>query len=236
MRASAPERTALYRLYDADERLLYVGISSRPQQRMRQHSSEKLWWPEVTRREVEWFSSRDLAATAEVEVIESQGPLYNTTRTPERLKHYQLIAGELRERIRDGRLPSGSKLPSENVLAKEFTTTRATVRKGLALLRAEGLIESSQGKGAFVKAPGEKGLRSWSEIRPEVVTDPDRVAAQREKLDGAALDDEVVRLRALLARVRHLLVDDDELFNGGVERAIKLLSAFESGGQTAIGA
>lgn len=27
-------------------------------------------------------------------------------------------------------------------------------------------------------------MRSWNEIRPEVVTDPGRVAAQREKLDA----------------------------------------------------
>jgi predicted XRE-type DNA-binding protein len=27
-------------------------------------------------------------------------------------------------------------------------------------------------------------MRSWKEIRPEVVTDPDRVAASREKLDA----------------------------------------------------
>jgi predicted XRE-type DNA-binding protein len=27
-------------------------------------------------------------------------------------------------------------------------------------------------------------MRSWKEIRPEVVTDPDRVAAHREKLDA----------------------------------------------------
>ncbi|MEH0579041.1 GIY-YIG nuclease family protein [Streptomyces sp. B21-108] len=48
--ASAAERTAVYRLYDEDERLLYVGVASDPRVRFKQHGRDKSWRPRVTAR------------------------------------------------------------------------------------------------------------------------------------------------------------------------------------------
>jgi GntR family transcriptional regulator len=45
----------------------------------------------------------------------------------------------------DGQLESGEKLPSENELAERFETTRPTVRRAIALLKAEGLVTTEQG-------------------------------------------------------------------------------------------
>jgi predicted GIY-YIG superfamily endonuclease len=39
-----PERTALYRLYDATDQLLYVGISTNPEERWKTHTMLKSWW------------------------------------------------------------------------------------------------------------------------------------------------------------------------------------------------
>ncbi|TRV74685.1 GntR family transcriptional regulator [Streptomyces sp. 130] len=64
---------------------------------------------------------------------------------------YQRIADDLRASILAGELEPGTKLPSENVLKDRYGTTRVTVGKGLALLKAEGLVISSQGKGALVR-------------------------------------------------------------------------------------
>jgi GntR family transcriptional regulator len=64
---------------------------------------------------------------------------------------FRLIAQELRDDIREGRLAPGERLPSENQLSETHRTTRATVRKAIALLRAEGLVVSEQGRGAFVR-------------------------------------------------------------------------------------
>jgi len=63
---------------------------------------------------------------------------------------YQQIADDLRERIRRGAYPPGSKLPSETELVEEFNVTRVTVRRGLAVLEQEGLTESLRGRGVFV--------------------------------------------------------------------------------------
>ena len=64
---------------------------------------------------------------------------------------FRQIADELRAAIRSGELTPGAQLPSENELAERFSTTRVTVRKALALLKADGLLISHQGKGAFVR-------------------------------------------------------------------------------------
>lgn len=64
---------------------------------------------------------------------------------------FQRVANELRAEILRGDLAPGDKLPSENQLKDRFEVTRVTARKGIALLRSEGLVTSSQGKGAFVR-------------------------------------------------------------------------------------
>lgn len=74
-----PERTALYRLYDADDRLLYVGITSNPRVRWWTHARDKSWWGEVVRKEVEWFERRKSAEHVEKAEIEGGGPAYNRT-------------------------------------------------------------------------------------------------------------------------------------------------------------
>src|SRR3954471_4073923 len=64
---------------------------------------------------------------------------------------YEDILDELRASILGGELDAGQKLPSENQLAERFGTTRPTVRRALALLKAEGLVSTQQGRGVFVR-------------------------------------------------------------------------------------
>lgn len=64
---------------------------------------------------------------------------------------YQQVADRIRARIQSGELRSGQALPTENQLAASYRVSRPTVRAALAVLRAEGLIESQQGRGAFVR-------------------------------------------------------------------------------------
>ncbi|GGY57121.1 GntR family transcriptional regulator [Streptomyces xanthochromogenes] len=67
------------------------------------------------------------------------------------LPPYRKIADELRALILSGRLRAGEKLKSENELKDQYATTRVTVRKALALLKADGLLISEQGRGVFVR-------------------------------------------------------------------------------------
>lgn len=63
----------------------------------------------------------------------------------------QHVAAVLRERIDQGDYLPGQKLPTEPELCDLFSYDRSTVRRGLAMLRQEGLIVAEQGRGVFVR-------------------------------------------------------------------------------------
>jgi len=71
-------RTALYRVYDAEGGLLYVGISANPDLRFGQHSQLKEWWTEVADRKIEWHPTRESAASAERDAIQIELPKWNS--------------------------------------------------------------------------------------------------------------------------------------------------------------
>src|SRR6266487_4059723 len=63
-----------------------------------------------------------------------------------KILHIQLMT-YFRERVLDGRLPAGTRLPTDGELAAQYQISRDTVRQALALLAGEGLIERVQGRG-----------------------------------------------------------------------------------------
>jgi DNA-binding FadR family transcriptional regulator len=62
------------------------------------------------------------------------------------------IAGE----IRKGRLAPGARLPTEQELMAAMGVSRTVVREAVAALRAEGLVTTRQGSGAFVAADASR--------------------------------------------------------------------------------
>jgi predicted GIY-YIG superfamily endonuclease len=74
------QRAALYRLFDAKGRLLYVGISLDPAARWKQHRGDKQWWPEVIDKQVIWYDTRILALQAEAMAIRDELPIHNGIR------------------------------------------------------------------------------------------------------------------------------------------------------------
>ena len=63
---------------------------------------------------------------------------------------YEQLAALLRARIEDGELVPGDRIPSVVSLAQEYELAAGTVRKALAALQREGLVESRVGWGTFV--------------------------------------------------------------------------------------
>ena len=62
---------------------------------------------------------------------------------------------QIRNLIKEGKLKPGDKLPAEQMLAKEFGTSRPSVREALSALEILGITESRGGKGNFIKdTPG----------------------------------------------------------------------------------
>ena len=68
---------ALYRFFDADGHLLYVGISLNPGERWKQHRADKPWWLEVASITIDHLPDRDAALQAETAAIKSERPRYN---------------------------------------------------------------------------------------------------------------------------------------------------------------
>ncbi len=63
------------------------------------------------------------------------------------------ICEAVRKHIEDSKLQSGSRLPSERDLARNFGCSRNAVREALTRLQAEGVLVIRTGRGAFVKSP-----------------------------------------------------------------------------------
>lgn len=66
-------------------------------------------------------------------------------------KYRQLLL-ILRDQILSGEVGPNERLPSEEVLCRNYNLSRGTIRKAIAQLEAEGLIETEHGIGSFVRA------------------------------------------------------------------------------------
>lgn len=70
-------KNVLYRVYDTDGNLLYVGATTNFAQRLTTHSTYQPWWDDASRVELEHFDSFEDMAEAEVQAIRSEQPRYN---------------------------------------------------------------------------------------------------------------------------------------------------------------
>ncbi|MCK1813286.1 GntR family transcriptional regulator [Streptomyces sp. XM4011] len=189
------ERTALYRLYDDAEQLLYVGITSRPKERMRQHAGDKHWYREVSFREIEWFDSREEAGQAEVEAIRTERPLHNHQHLPSsvlallpvaespslrpRLKQVdhderpeaQRMAAELRALIMSGDISIGDRLPTTAECESRFKVSNVTVQRGLKKLKAEGFAVGQTGRGVFAASPTPASIEDTSRLTLQTMSE-----------------------------------------------------------------
>ncbi|NGO43766.1 GntR family transcriptional regulator [Streptomyces ureilyticus] len=64
---------------------------------------------------------------------------------------YVQIADDIRQRILDGDLQAGDKLPSEADLMAEYGVSRIVIRMSIEALQNEGLVLKQQGRGTFVR-------------------------------------------------------------------------------------
>ncbi len=77
--------------------------------------------------------------------------MYVKGQTATSLPLYVQISEVLIREIASGQLLDGERLPPERTLAKQHDTTVRTLRKALAILEKNGLIESIQGSGNYVR-------------------------------------------------------------------------------------
>jgi len=153
-------RTALYRFFGEGGTLLYVGITDDTHRRWTEHAHSKPWWPNVTRKSVEWFDTRAEAATAELLAIKTEGPAHNfgTPGSPEAAARVQAAyekllkteewAEQMRRdvRVRFGHVANeivASGVVSQEEVADQVGKTREWVRRLQVKARNAAKRESS---------------------------------------------------------------------------------------------
>lgn len=81
----------------------------------------------------------------------------------------ETIHRELEQRILNGSLASGARLPTEHALAEQYAVSRSVVREAVARLKAEGMVEARQGSGTYVaKQPRVLSFKRKAEATPEL--------------------------------------------------------------------
>ncbi|KAF0113182.1 MAG: GntR family transcriptional regulator phosphonate transport system regulatory protein [Hyphomonadaceae bacterium] len=68
-------------------------------------------------------------------------------------QHWRAIIRWFEEEVSSRRLVPGNKLPTELQFCEQFSMNRHNVRRALAHLQARGVVESTQGRGSFVRRP-----------------------------------------------------------------------------------
>lgn len=76
-RSPDERRTSVYRIFDEDGYLLYVGVAVEPFTRLDTHYRKKPWWHLVHHVDIEWFATRQDAMDEELRVIRTNIPVYN---------------------------------------------------------------------------------------------------------------------------------------------------------------
>ncbi|MFJ4473081.1 FadR/GntR family transcriptional regulator [Streptomyces sp. NPDC089424] len=105
------------------------------------------------------------------------------------------IADSLRERIRDGRLKAGDRLPTQAELADEFGVERGAVRQALRALQSDGLLSNvSKGSPPRIAEPEP----AWREPQPTMVGLGPRLteafSARHVRVDAVCLTAETMML------------------------------------------
>jgi DNA-binding transcriptional regulator YhcF (GntR family) len=92
---------------------------------------------------------------------------------------YEQIRAQIAERARDGRLPSGSRLPTVRSLAVELHVAPGTVARAYRTLEEDGVIETKGRHGTFVAADGDAATKAAFDAAVEFVARTRRLGLDR---------------------------------------------------------
>lgn len=76
----------LYRHFDKDQTLLYVGLTNDVFRRLSEHKLGTRWFEQITHVSVEHFDTREEAQQAETKAIETEAPLHNLKLGPHKVR------------------------------------------------------------------------------------------------------------------------------------------------------
>jgi len=155
-------------------------------------------------------------------------------RKPRGLAHE--IVESLGQRIREGRLVAGVKLPTEAEIMGEFGVSRTVVREALSKLQASGLVATRHGVGTFVVGAGEANN---FRIAPEQVATIREVVAVLElriglEAEAAALAatrrsaENLQAMREALASFAKAIADDTDAVASDMQLHLEIARATQN--------
>lgn len=129
-----------------------------------------------------------------------------------------VVAREIEQRILEGGLKPGDRLPSERELSAQLGVSRASLREAIQKLIARGLLESRQGGGTFVTDRLDASFANpWEEILRDHPAVHEDLLEFRDMLEGRAAEcaarratvAERERIGQSLARLEAAFAGDD---------------------------
>ena len=141
------------------------------------------------------------------------------------------VAELLLSKIRD--LAPGTRLPSEKAMAKHFGVSRTVIRQTIALLKADGLVETRKGSGTFIldhelthsgasnllTERSIQALLNLIEVRRSIEAEMARVAAIRRSPGQLAEIEQSLRRLAEATAAGSDGVDEDARFHRSIAAA-----------------
>lgn len=122
-------------------------------------------------------------------------------RRVKRRKLYLQIADQILERVQDGRLSPGTRLPAERDIAAQMGVSRPSVREALIALELLGVVEIRIGQGTFVSKREPASLGAL---------DPSKLASPLKLLEARSAIESNVALLAACKRQRREI--DEQAF------------------------
>ena len=116
---------------------------------------------------------------------------------------YQLVADDLREKIRAGELRVGDPIPSTVRLIEQYDVSSTVVRHAVAQLRADGILIGHPGKGVYVKTMPADADREHASVAELAAM----VEELRNEVRALSHRDDIADLRTTVGRLETYLID-----------------------------
>ena len=130
---------------------------------------------------------------------------------------YRRIADGIRRAIESHRLRAGARLPSIRSLASELAVNRDTVALAYDALVSDGLLESTVGRGTFVRDTEAESGESSSSSGPVLTDQVERLLGIEDGRTRFGTTDEAVSMHALIPDPAFYPIDD---FRRAFNRAV----------------
>lgn len=150
---------------------------------------------------------------------------------------YHSVAERIKELMRQGGYPPGSRLPGERDLAEQFGVSRVTVREAQIALEAVGMLDIRVGSGVYVLPKSTRDANAMPDVGAFELTEA-RSAIESEAAALAAAmitDEELNRLDEIVGRMAAstdpncpLEVVADREFHLAIARATKNSAMLET--------